>query len=333
MPSFSDSDTLLHTDQQGDPVAIDLLLSSDVPLAPLDTADDCPELQAALEAPVEDDGSDHRDSIIYAPTACRATASAYQNSIYARLVEFGLLKKVTDIVLAEVKIPWSLRDDAAQAMHLKWCLIQAKDEYQRNQLAFYAFKSGQHAALAERRMLGAVCVLPGAIFREGKGSPFMETIGAAVNPMDVDEYKDSMELSVESPDMMHLAAVSKELMDSRFQGLGLSNKQVKVARMVLVDRLDAAEIAHRLAMRENYVERIIKQVTQKLNDRDAGIVSPKAPRSPTGAMKQAKRPEPRAEKTGGPAQPCAAEKVKSPPGATPRLRRRVVPRVEREAAL
>lgn len=320
---FSDADhSDVYTDKQGDPVALDLLLQSDVPLDDL-SGEECAELNQALATTSGDDEEDAAPSAnpAFSAAARKATVETYPDSIFARLVEFNLLKKVTDIVLAKVKIPWSLRDDAAQAMHLKWCTIKALPQYQRNQLAFYAFKSGQHAALAERRTLGAVCVLPGALFREGKESAFMETIGAAVNPMDVDEYKDSMELSIEEDDMMRLARVTEGLLDERLGKLALSPKQRKVAYMVLIERKDASEIAAELTMREVYVERLIKQVTLKLNNSDAGIEEPEEPRVKKAVAKPARKVAEKAEKP--------VEKVKAPLGATTRLRRRSVSRQDR----
>lgn len=319
---FSDDHTDVYTDKQGDPVALDLLLQSDVPLDDLST-EECVELKHVLDTTTGEDEDDASTSTnpAFSAAARKATVETFPDSIFARLVEFGLLKKVTDIVLAKVKIPWSLRDDAAQAMHLKWCTIKALPQYQRNQLAFYAFKSGQHAALAERRTLGAVCVLPGALFREGKESAFMETIGAAVNPMDVDEYKDSMELSIEEDDMMRLARVTEELLDKRLGKLALSPKQRKVAHLVLIERKDASEIAAQLSMREVYVERLIKQVTLKLNNSDAGIEEPEEPRVKKAAAKPARKPVEKVEKP--------AEKVKTPLGTATRLRRRSVSRLDR----
>lgn len=259
---------------------------------------------------------------VYSEAAKTMELNAYADSVFAQLVHHGLLKKVTDIVLAEVKIPWNLRDDATQAIHLKWCLSPNKPEFVRNQMAYYAFLSGQHAALALRRELGAVCVLPGALFRKGRESVFMETIGAAVNPMDVDEYRDSAELSVDASDMMHLAKIDETLLARRLGALTLSAKQLKVARLVLLERLDASEIGAKLNMREVYVERLIKQVTQKLNDRDEGIIEvpkPKVEKPPVAAKKVTEKP-------------VSTLKPKSPLGNSPLLRRRPVSRADREAA-
>lgn len=297
--NLHEADHIGHADNQDSSVDLDE-----------DFDQESPELIRELE----DDRGHSRGPVnpIYSAAAAKAVLAAYPDSIFARLIESGLLKKVTDIVLAKVKMPWNLRDDAAQAIHMKWCTIQAKPEFQKNQVAFYAFKSGQHAALALRRELGAVCVLPGALFREGKESVFMETIGAAVNPMDVDEYKDSAELSVEASDMMHLAKVDETLLGRRLGALSLSTKQLAVARMVLLERLDAGDIAVRLNMRDVYVERLIKQVTLKLNNFDAGIVDPEPLKLKPAAVKAPSKRS--AERV--------TEKLKVPLGGTTLLRRR-----------
>ncbi len=309
-----------YTNDHGDPLELDVLLSADVPLENF-AGDDCPELAQALTAESSLDEDDLAEESSSVRITVRKTVEAYPDSIFARLVEYGLLKKVSDIVLAKVKIPWNLRDDATQAMHLKWCLIQSKPQFVRNQLAFYAYRSGQHAALALRRELGAVCVLPGTLFRDGKESAFMETIGAAVNPMDVDEYKDSLELAEDPDDMMHLATVSEGLMASRLGKLTLSTKQQQVARMVLVDRLDSREIAQRLGMRDVYVERLIKQVTLKLNNADSGVVEPERAEQPKKAAAAAKKAtEKSADKAG--------DRAKTTITGTKLMRRRL-PRLER----
>lgn len=299
--------------------ARDASLSSD---DHLEDGDDCHELHDALEGESSPEYTSAADRN-YSPAVLKTLSDAYADSIFAKLVEYGWLKKVTDIVLAKVKIPWHLRDDAAQCVHLKWCLSQAKPEFQKNQLAFFAYLAGQHAALALRRELGAVCVLPGALFREGKQSAFMESIGAAVNPIDVDEYKDSMELSIEASDMMHLSKVNENLLTRRLGALSLSQKQMRVARMVLLEGLDASEIAHELDMRVVYVERLIKQVTLKLNNRDEGIVEPEVPKVKKAVTKAAPK-KPVVEKQ-------VAEKPKTSLGNSTLLRRRPVPRSQREA--
>lgn len=185
-------------------------------------------------------------------------------SVYQRLSDYGLLRKITDIVLAKVAIPWHLRADAAQEVHATWATLTAKPEYQRNQLAHYAYKSGQHAALKLRRTIGAVVVIPGALFRTGRDTAFMEAIGAAVNPRDVDDYRDSRELAVEPIEDLNRGLVSSALFEKRLGALNLSAKQLRVARMALVERKGADDIAAELGTQLVYIERTLNQVTKKL---------------------------------------------------------------------
>lgn len=195
-------------------------------------------------------------------------ASGAPLSVYQRLVEYDLLRKITDIVLAKVAIPWHLRADAAQELHATWATLTAKPEYQRNQLAHYAYKSGQHAALKLRRTIGAVVVIPGALFRTGRDTAFMEAIGAAVNPRDVEDYKDSLDLSVEPPEDISRMLVSHSLFEERFRALNLSAKQLRVARMALIERKGADDIAMELGTQLVYIERMLNQVTKRLLEQD-----------------------------------------------------------------
>lgn len=196
-------------------------------------------------------------------------------SVYIRLVEYGLLKKITDIVMAKVSVPWHLREDAAQEIHASWAALEAKGNFARNQLGRYAYISGQHAALKLRRTIGAVVAIPGAVFRTGRDSAFMESIGAAVNPKDVEDYKDSMELSID-PEGNADNWISERFFFSRMEGLTLSAKQRNVAYKALVERKSTADISVEMQMPSIYVERLLNQVANKLEFRDKveKLVSP-----------------------------------------------------------
>lgn len=191
-------------------------------------------------------------------------------SIYERLSDYGLLRKMTDIVLVKAGVPWHLRGDASQEIHTAWAALPAKSEFQRNQLANYAYKSGQHAALKLRRTIGAVVVIPGALFRTGRDTSFMGAIGAAINPRDVDDFKDSLELSVDTEEAGHLTRVSETFFAERMASLNLTAKQRKVAHMTLVERKPADQVARELGMQLVYVERLLNQVSNKLTSTDAG---------------------------------------------------------------
>lgn len=277
----------------GDPVELDYLLTSDL-LHESDAdseesegfAKKPPELELDDDvfADIDDNDELPADSITPATPARRgrpkggaaqpapATVDADGNplSIYYCLVNYGLLRKITDIVMAKVAIPWHLRADATQEVHTTWATLPAKPEFQRNQLARYAYISGQHAALKLRRTIGAVVVIPGALFRSGRDTAFMESIGAAVNPKDVDDYKDSLELSNEPVEDLQLSRVSENFFEARLGDLQLSTKQALVAKKALIERMAADDIAAELGMDLMYVERLMNQVTQKLLAKDSG---------------------------------------------------------------
>lgn len=257
---------------KGEPRAVDLLMADDavfpqddedIPV-PVDPAEEpeiladhppAPARPARMRAPQADSAQD-RDP--YEPV-----------SVYVRLTEYGLLRKVTDIVLAKVAVPWHLREDAAQEIHATWASIRAKPNFARNQLARYAYISGQHAALKLRRNIGAVVAIPGALFRTGRDTAFMEAIGAAVNPKDVEDYKDSLELSIEADDYaMPPQTVSPEYFKARLAGLALSKSQRAIAEYVLLKRMSADSIAQIMGVRVSYVERLAGQVATLLNEQD-----------------------------------------------------------------
>ncbi|MBK3780046.1 hypothetical protein G3A43_07235 [Paraburkholderia aspalathi] len=261
------------------------LHTESVPLSDLDGA-----ALAAIEEDVIADMEQltglHRDESAQSPpTRARGPASAGDDpakpaSIYDRLQEYGLLRKVTDIVMAKIAIPWHLRKDAEQEVHTAWLALKAKN-VQRDQMAYYAYLSGQHAALKLRRTIGAVVTIPGALFRTGRNTAFMEAIGAAVNPKDVDDYRDSLELSVEPVDVLHMSRVSESFFEQRLGALPLSAKQRNVAFKALVERKSAEDIAVELEMDLMYVERLLNQVTSKLNEKDAspdGEIAVRQPR-------------------------------------------------------
>lgn len=315
-PTANESETDFNLN--GDPVELDLLLHSDLPHADnVDNFgdDDAPRVFAgpdvAGDLDVEGFGAidEEDDAALAAPAAAAPAkrgrpragtavpppptvdAEGKPLSVYQRLVDYGLLRKVTDIVMAKVAIPWHLRADATQEVHAAWAMLKAKPEFQRNQMAHYAYISGQHAALKLRRTIGAVVAIPGALFRTGRDTAFMEAIGAAVNPKDVEDYKDSLELSTDPADDLHLSRVSDSLFEDRLGDLNLSSKQSLVARKALIERKAADDIAEELGMDLMYVERLLNQVTQKLLAKDDGEMPTKPVRKP---RKAAEPKEPKA---------------------------------------
>lgn len=279
----------------GSPVAVDVLLNSDHPCEDvLAHVRDEPEF--ALEAPPDDD-----ELFAAVPELAEEPPIPEKRergakggrkprndrmSVYQALIDYGLLRKITDIVLAKVNVPWHLREDAAQEVHTTWAALVARPEFARNQLGRYAYMSGQHAALKLRRNIGAVVAIPGALFRTGRDTAFMEAIGAAVNPKDVDDYKDSLDLSVDPVEFSEPPqTVTPEQFRQRLSGLVLSKSQRAVAERVLVRRMSAESIARELDVRASYVERLIGQVIQLLHAKDEqnlGLIGPR--RTPVGLV-------------------------------------------------
>lgn len=189
-------------------------------------------------------------------------------SVYQRLVDYGLLRKLTGIVLAEVSVPWHLREDAIQEIHTTWASLQSKPEFARNQLARYAYLSGQHAALKLRRTIGAVVAIPGTLFRTGRTTSFMESIGAAVNPRDVEDFKDMLELSTDPREEMRYRLTEKYLR-LRLNRISISEKHHAVAKLLLIERKDPHDVAQELNLRVCEIERMINHIVLKLNAFDA----------------------------------------------------------------
>lgn len=198
-----------------------------------------------------------------------ASAQGRQLSIYEGLVEYGLLRKLTDIVLIKAGVPWHLRADALQEIHCAWASLKAKPTFERNQLAHYAYLSGQHAAFKLRRSIGAAVTIPGSLFKTGRDSSFMEAIGAVVNPKDVEDYKDSLELSVEMGDGYDKAVVSDELFEQRLEGIELTEKERRMAYLILVRRVSVDDVAQEMGLRVPRVERLLNHLTEQLMSKDA----------------------------------------------------------------
>lgn len=272
--------------ESGDPVALDLMLAQGPgedlvdedaapgsrPLAEFDDADTSGFEEPVVEDQVPATPARRGRPKGSTPAAEVSTTADFtkETTVYQRLIDYGLLKKITDIVLAKVSIPWHLRDDATQEVHVAWAGLTARPQFQKSQLANFAYLSGQHAALKLRRTIGAVVTIPGAAFRTGRDSAFMESIGAAVNPKDVDDYKDSIELSL-VPELPAESWITERYFFERMEGLSLSAKQRQVAFKALVERQTTEDISKVMGMPIMYVERLLNQVTVKIEARDAAL--------------------------------------------------------------
>lgn len=190
-------------------------------------------------------------------------------SVFDVLAQNGLVQKLTRIVLAKAKVPPHLKKDAEQSIHLVWASIKANPKYECNQVAFYAYKAGESAALKLRREIGAVVAIPGALFRTGRDSHLARNIGAAVQPRDIDDYRDSLELAeYDSMDFAIAPAITVEFLQERLAGLTLTAKQRAAAENVLVHKMPLESVALLMGLEERTVERMLNQTITRIYERD-----------------------------------------------------------------
>lgn len=191
-------------------------------------------------------------------------------TIYDYLSERGMLRKLTDIALHKAGVPWHLRDEAAQEIRMAWATYEAKSELAPSRVYQYATTAGEHAALKLRRKIGAVVSIPGQAFRDSE-SAFMKSIGAAVNPLDVDDYADSRELSVDFEDATYdeeaderIEGVSVDELGDRLGGVQLTRMQRQVVALMLAG-LSADEIADELGRKPENVEKMMSDLAYQIS--------------------------------------------------------------------
>jgi hypothetical protein len=189
-------------------------------------------------------------------------------TVYEYLAAAGMLVKLSTIAMKKAAVPPHLRDEACQAIQVKWCLHTANTKYAPSQIYHYATLLGKDEALKVRREMGAVVVLPASMFeRNGsesiKNSVFAQSIGAAVNPMSVDDVSDSMEYSTEDVDPLQ-ARASRAYVRSRLAELTLTLGQRRIAEMICCAGLDIATVTEQLGLTRPYVDRLVTQITMAL---------------------------------------------------------------------
>lgn len=107
--------------------------------------------------------------------------------LYDKIAEMGLVRKLTDIALAQTKVPISLREDAAQEIHLAWASYRADTRLKPGQIASYANQIAHHACLRIRRELGLPVRLPGSAFRRKPDGNTQVDLRRFVDPLSWDE--------------------------------------------------------------------------------------------------------------------------------------------------
>lgn len=107
--------------------------------------------------------------------------------LFNKISELGLTRKLTEIALAQTKVPPSLRDDATQEIHLAWATYRADISLKPGQIASYANRIAHHACLRIRRELGLPVRLPGSAFRRKENGDIQVDLRRFVDPLSWDE--------------------------------------------------------------------------------------------------------------------------------------------------
>ncbi len=113
-------------------------------------------------------------------------------TLYAKIAELGLVRKLTEIALAQTKVPNTLREDAAQEIHLAWLSYTADTSLQVGQIASYANMIAHHACLRVRRELGLPVRLPGSAFRKKSDGNMHVDLRRFVDPLSWDEITERL---------------------------------------------------------------------------------------------------------------------------------------------
>lgn len=107
--------------------------------------------------------------------------------LFDKISELGLTRKLTEIALAQTKVPPSLREDATQEIHLAWATYRADISLKPGQIASYANRIAHHACLRVRRELGLPVRLPGSAFRRKENGDIQVDLRRFVDPLSWDE--------------------------------------------------------------------------------------------------------------------------------------------------
>lgn len=208
------------------------------------------------------------DEILDAPFPQDEHGNALEVSVYERLTHFNLTRKIRDIVLARTATPRHLIEDASQEVYATWLSLRALPEFERNQLARYAYLSGQHTVLRLRRRLGAVVVIPEILFRKGTKSLFLDSIGAALNPWDVSTCDNSLELASNKDGARRNGLLGPMFLKERLDGCGLDTVHYDLAYRMLVEKKDVADAAAEMDISLALAERLLNQLELRLRAKD-----------------------------------------------------------------
>lgn len=181
----------------------------------------------------------------------------------------GLLRKVAGVTIAKVaattkmQLSQETRKDLEQELHIFWLTLNVDAQYAESQVCQRIVLSGLRQCLKVLRSMTACVYLPGNLFRPGKGGAFMDSIGAALNPADVYDSPEALDLAVE-PDEHMPVTVSQDLVLKQLRGCDITLKQRKLVAAIVVDGLSVDTAAEKLQLTKPYVQRIFNDALTKI---------------------------------------------------------------------
>lgn len=230
-------------------------LSSDF-LTALPAAAPAEPLPPATSAPV--DFASQAAAVAVLPAA---SPVPHRETLFEFLVRHGKLEAHTKAALKRSNIGRAmtddcLRDDLAQAAHIRWTEMQVNPSHDDRQVfALAALSAPQAIQKVARRTTGAVYVP--APRRDYAGEAYAALVTATRQPFDIDDWVDSSELSAEDE---YLDRPDADFIDRRLAVLDINATPVmrRIAELMLLEGVvDAAALTERLSLPLRSTQRAI----------------------------------------------------------------------------
>lgn len=203
-------------------------------------------------------------------------AKSTSPSVYERLVELEYDERIIAIALEKSKIPYSLREDAAQEIRIAWMSAKVKPEFSNGELYSYASTIGVHTARRVWRELGNVLRLPGSAFREKKDGTTYVQPGHLTAPMQWEDMEEILVLNEKEWSSCEYSwdQLPKDLDKSPKNPLEVGALEARL-RMILTERQrlivsllaqgkSMAQIERKLDIEESTLRRHMRQIRQRL---------------------------------------------------------------------
>lgn len=128
---------------------------------------------------------------------------------YLRKCTPPLDKKIIDIACSQMKVPDSLREEAAQDIAMMWATMKPdSSKFKPGQVAAYAHTMARHAALRTRRDIGGPVRLPASAFRKKKDGTSYVTPGILAGSLDYNELESWMQMDEHADASFGIVALS-----------------------------------------------------------------------------------------------------------------------------